>query len=95
MFRCAEPGCISAVFEGAGLRDVAEHDVAVALVTESAEQYWRMSSEHMSLAAAALKQVDDAARERIATAVVAAVGAYEVDGEVRVPGLARCIVGTK
>ena len=95
MLRCAEPGCISAVFEGAGLRDVAEHDVAVALVTESAEQYWRMSSEHMSLAAAALKQVDDAARERIATAVVAAVGAYEVDGEVRVPGLARCIVGTK
>ena len=54
-----------------------------------------MISEHVSLAVAALQQVDEAARERIVATVVADVGPYEKDGTVRVPGLARCIVGTK
>jgi ABC-type iron transport system FetAB permease component len=63
--------------------------------TRSPEQYWEMISEHVSLAVAALQQVDDAARERIANAVIAAVSAYETGGKVRVPGVARCIVGTK
>ena len=35
------------------------------------------------------------ARERIAKAVIAKVSTYEEDGKVRVPGVARCIVGTK
>ena len=54
-----------------------------------------MISEHVSLAAAALEQVDDPARERIAEAVIARVSTYEDDGNVRIPGVARCIVGTK
>jgi SAM-dependent methyltransferase len=95
MFRCAAPGCVSALYDAAGLRDVAEWDVGVELVTDSPEQYWAMISEHVSLAVAALQQVDEPARERIAAAVIAKVRAYEDDGKVRVPGLARCIVGTK
>ena len=95
MFRWAAPGCISALYEAAGLRDVAEWDVDVELVTQSPAEYWEMISEHVSLAVAALQQVDEPARERIAEAVMAKVGTYEVDGKVRVPGLARCIVGTK
>ena len=54
-----------------------------------------MISDHVSLAAAALQQLDEPARARVANAVIAAVGAYEHDGQVRVPGMARCIVGTK
>jgi SAM-dependent methyltransferase len=95
MFRCAAPGRVSALYEGAGLRDVAEWDVAVELVTESPAQYWEMISEHVSLAVAALEQVDDATRERIRATAVANVSAFERDGAVRVPGLARCIAGTK
>ena len=95
MFRCAAPGYVTALYEDAGLRDVAEWDVDVELVTRSPEQYWEMISEHVSLAVAALQQVDDAARERIAKAAIAKVSAYETNGEVRVPGVARCIVGTK
>jgi SAM-dependent methyltransferase len=95
MFRCAVPGRVSALYEGAGLRDVAEWDVAVELVTESPAQYWEMISEHVSLAVAALEQVDDATRERIRATAVANVSAFERDGAVRVPGLARCIAGTK
>jgi SAM-dependent methyltransferase len=95
MFRCAAPGYVSALYEAAGLHDVAEWDVDIELVTQSPAQYWEMISEHVSLAAAALQQVDGPARERIAQAVIAQVGTYEEDGEVRIPGLARCVVGTK
>ena len=95
MFRCAAPGYVSALYENAGLRDVAEWDVGVELVTRSPAQYWEMISEHVSLAVAALQQAGEPARERIANAVIARVSTYEHDGQVRVPGLARCIVGTK
>ena len=95
MFRCAAPGSISALYEAAGLRDIAEWDVPIDLVTESPEQYWDMISEHASLAVAALQQVDEPARERIAKAVITKASTYENNGTVRIPGLARCIVGTK
>ena len=95
MFRCASPGHVSALYEAAGLRDVAEWDVDVELVTRSPEEYWQMISEHVSLAAAALAQVDDPARDRIAATAIAEVRVFEKDGMIRVPGVARCIVGTK
>ena len=69
--------------------------MGVELVTQSPEEYWAMMSEHVSLAVAALERVDGAARERIREDVVARVRAFEKGGEIRVPGLARCIVGTK
>lgn len=95
MFRCAAPGYLTARYESAGLCDISEWDVHVELVTESPEQYWEMISEHVSLAVAALQQVDVPARERIRARAVAKVSAFEKDGKIRVPGLARCIVGTK
>ena len=64
-------------------------------MTDSPAQYWEMISEHVSLAVAALAQVGEPARERIAKAVIAKVSTYEQDGKVRIPGVARCIVGTK
>ena len=54
MFRCAAPGYVSALYQAAGLREVAEWDVGVELVTDSPAQYWEMISEHVSLAVAAL-----------------------------------------
>lgn len=39
MYRCAAPGHVSLLYEGAGLRDGAEWDVDVELVTRSPEQY--------------------------------------------------------
>jgi SAM-dependent methyltransferase len=96
MFRCAAPGYVSALYETAGLLNVGEWDVGVELVTRSPEEYWEMISEHVSLAVAALEQVDEPARERIANDAIAKVSAFERDdGTVRVPGLARCIAGTK
>jgi SAM-dependent methyltransferase len=70
-------------------------NVDIELVTQSPEQYWEMMSEHVSLAATALRWVDDHARRRIAKAVIDKVSTYEEGGAIRVPGVARCIVGTK
>jgi SAM-dependent methyltransferase len=95
MFRCAAPGDVSALYEGAGLRDIAEWDVDLTLVTRSPAEYWDMVSEHVSLAVAALQQVDAPTRERIRSTAIAKVSAFEKEGAVRVPGVARCIVGTK
>ncbi len=95
MFRCAVPGYVSALYEAAALQHVAEWDVEVELVTRSPAEYWEMISEHVSLAVAALQQVDEPARHRIAQAVLANAGRYQVDNNFRVPGLARCIIGTK
>jgi SAM-dependent methyltransferase len=94
MFRCAAPRYVSALYEGAGLHDVAEWDVDVELVTESPAQYWDMISEHVSLAAAALQQVNEPARQRIRDVAIEMVSTFEKNGKVRVPGVARCIVGT-
>jgi hypothetical protein len=95
MFLCAAPGYVSALYETARLRDIAEWNVDVELVTDSPAQYWEMISEHVSLAVARLQQVDKPARERIAKAVIAKVSTYQEDGKVKIPGVARCIVGTK
>lgn len=95
MFRCAADGYVRDLYTHAGLTDVVERDVNVELVTASPEQYWDMISEHVSLAVAALQQVDDAACARIRELVIANVQAFERDGTVRVPGVARCTVGTK
>ena len=65
------------------------------LVTGSPAQYWKLISEHIWLAVAAIQQVDKPARERIRAYAIANVSAFEKDGKVRVPGVARCIVGTK
>jgi SAM-dependent methyltransferase len=95
MFRCAAPGSVSALYQGAGLRDVAEWDVDVELVTRSPAEYWEMISDHVSLAVAALQRVGESERERIRALAIANVSAFEQDGKVRVPGVARCVVGTK
>jgi ubiquinone/menaquinone biosynthesis C-methylase UbiE len=95
MFRCAAERCIGSLYEGAGLCDVAEWDVAVELETRSPAQYWEMISEHVSLAVAALRHIDGASRDRIRATAIERVSAFEQDGTVRVPGVARCIVGRK
>ena len=95
MFRCSATGYVRALYEQAGLSEVVEWDVEVELVTQSPEQYWEVMSERSSITVAALTKVDQPTRERIRKAVISKVSALERDGQVRVPGLARCIVGTK
>jgi len=95
MYRCAALGQVGSLYEAEGLHDIAEWDVGVELVTNSPEQYWEMISDHVSLAAATLQSVDEPTRERIGAIALGKVSAFEKDSKVRVPGAARCIIGTK
>ena len=72
-----------------------ESQAPVELTTQSPAQYWQVISEHVSPVVAALRQVDDATRERIGEHAIEQVRAFENNGKVRVPGMARCIVGTR
>jgi hypothetical protein len=54
-----------------------------------------MISEHVSLASAALQHVDSPTRERIRTRAIAKVSGFERNSQIHVPGVARCILGTK
>ena len=42
MYRCADPGYVSALYDAAKLHDIGEWDLHVDLVTDSPEQYWEM-----------------------------------------------------
>ncbi len=95
MYRCAQPGAISSRFEAAGLRDVREWDVPTLMVSDSPEQYWQLVQELTAPVVMALQQVDQAARDRIATHVIEGAKQFESDGKIELPGMARCIVGTK
>ena len=95
MFRCTTPGMVSALYETAGLREVSEWDVAIEQVTPSPAKYWEMVSEVVAPAVAVLDQLDEPTRARITATVIAKVSEFEADGEVRIPGVARCIVGTR
>ena len=95
IFRFAEPGSVGALFQQAGLGDISEWDVGVELVAPSPEQYWQMMGEHVSPAAVALAGMDEAARQRVRARTIDGLQAFDGDGAVRVPGVARCIVGTK
>ncbi len=95
IFRFPAPGMASALLADAGLTDVVEWDVPVALVTADPDQYWEVMGEDVSPAVVALRGLNAPARQRVRDVAIAGVAAFEEDGVVRVPGLARCVVGTK
>jgi ubiquinone/menaquinone biosynthesis C-methylase UbiE len=95
LFRCAAPGAMSSVLQDAGMRGVVESDVPITLDPASADEYWDFITEIAAPVVAGLAQADDAARARIRTATIEQVRSFEADGRPRVPGLARCITGTK
>jgi SAM-dependent methyltransferase len=95
MFRCAARGAVVALFERVGLHGVEEWDVPTAMVTESPEQYWQLLTELTAPVVDALDRVDAAARRRIAETVIADAGSFASAGVVRIPGKARCVIGTR
>ncbi len=95
IFRCAAPGAVASLFTAAGLRDVEEVDVRAHLVVESAPIVWDYLSDVAAPVVGAMAQADDATRARIRAKVLAGLEEFVVDGEVRIPLHARCVVATK
>lgn len=95
LFRCAAPGYIASLFEDTGLRVVAEDDVALAARVAPPDRFWEYMSEVAAPVVAGLSMTDDAGRERIRQATIAAMATYEVDGRLEAPGLARVTTARK
>ena len=95
MFRCAEPGVISAELRSAGLSEVREWDVPIVLAPDSPEMYWQLVTECTAAIVAVLSTVSDDVRRRIAAVAIDTVSSYSGPDGVRLPGTARCIAGRK
>lgn len=95
LFRCAMPGAIGDVLAAAGFHDVVETDVTASLTTGSAAEYWDYMTEIAAPVIAGLSLVDAEAVARIRSDVMTQVEAFAVDGRLRIPLHARCIVGTR
>jgi len=95
LFRCATPGYMASAFRGAGLKDVAEKEVAGELVFDSPEQYWSFMTEIAAPVVAGLAKADESAREKIKLTVLDLARRTSTDGRVRFQWSAIAISGEK
>ena len=95
IFRCAAPGRIGALFEAAGFADVCEREVPVELVVPTPADYWDLMSDWAPSAAVVMRTVDLVTLDRIRSTVIAEAEQHLRGGMVRLPGVARCIAGTR
>jgi hypothetical protein len=70
-------------------------DVPPDLTTATPEDYCQLLTDCTAPVVTVLEQVDRAQRERIASKVIETARRYESNGRVRLPGTARCLVGTR
>jgi SAM-dependent methyltransferase len=95
IFRCAAPGAISSVFSALGLKQVTETEVGVVQATDSTDDHWAMTNEVSAPIAAAMAALDNETRQRVRTRMEEALRPFRTPEGVRLPGVARCVVGTK
>src|SRR6185312_6966262 len=83
MFRCAAPGKLRALLEGAGFKEIAERQVGGQVVYGSADHYWSIMTEVSGSAAALLAKADPAKRELIRQDLYAQIAKHAPFGPVR------------
>ena len=95
LFRCASAGYMRAVFAEAGLRDIAEEEVACDMVIDTPERYWEFMTDVAAPVVAGLAKAVEAARERIQAEVLGLARQSLRDGVVQMRSTATVIVGTR
>ncbi|MGE0387518.1 MAG: class I SAM-dependent methyltransferase [Gammaproteobacteria bacterium] len=95
LFRCANPGHMRAVFEAAGLRDIAEEEVSADMHHDTPEGYWDFMTDIAAPVVAGLAKADDATRERIRAEVLELSRRSISNGAVRLRSTATVIVGRR
>ena len=93
IFRCAQPGTISALFTAAGLKNVSERDVPCPMPVSTPEQYWDWQTEVAAPVVAALSGADATTVAKVRADVIATIAERYPKGNI--PACARVIVGTK
>jgi ubiquinone/menaquinone biosynthesis C-methylase UbiE len=95
MFRCAKDGLIADLFAQAGLKNIAQREVAGKLNCKTADVYWNMMTEIGAPIVAALNKADEAMREKIKREVYQAVNQKYPEGDVMIDSSALVIYGEK
>ncbi len=93
IFRCAQPGMVSAVFTAVGLKNVSERDVPCPMPVSSPEQYWEWQNEVAAPVVAAMANADANTIEKVRTDVIDAIREHYPKGDI--PACARVIMATK
>jgi SAM-dependent methyltransferase len=95
MFRCAAHGFMSNLFSNAGLRNIAETEVAGKLNCRDAEGYWNFMNEVAGPVAAALSKVDEQVKATIKNEVVESINQRYPVGKTMVDSNGIIIYGEK
>ena len=95
MFRCAEDGLMSGLFEQAGFKNISVYEIAGKLNSKTTDIYWEMMTEIGAPIVAALSKADDALKEKIKTEVYQVVREKYPDGNVIMDSSAIVIFGEK
>jgi len=95
IFRHAQPGTLTWLFQQAGLKDVKESEVKGELIFDSPEQYWEYTMDVVAPVTVALSKADASTREKVKQAVLAKARELEKDGKTIFPWSSWVVSGVK
>lgn len=95
MFRCAKDGFISDLFSQAGLKNIAQKEIAGKLNSKTTDVYWNMMTEVGAPVVAALSKADDAMKAKIKGEVYQALNQKYPNGNIVIDSSALVIYGEK
>ncbi len=95
VFRHAAPGALAGLFEDAGIGDLEEKEVTGTVSFDSPEDYWTFILDVVAPVAKPLAGVDDAMREDVKQAVLAAAQQHEDAGRIVFPWSTWVVSGRK
>jgi len=95
MFRCASDGFIADIFQGEGLKNVSQKEVASTLNSKTAEVYWQMMTEVAAPVVKALATADASMQEKIKKEVLEAIRSRYKEGEIKVDASSLVVYGEK
>lgn len=95
MFRCAENGFMTNLFEQAGLKNTSQKEINGKLNSKTTDTYWNMMTEVGAPIVAALSKADDTMKAKIKSEVYELVNQKYPDGNVVIDCSALVIYGEK
>ena len=95
MFRCAKEGLISDLFLEAGLKNIKQKEIAAKMQFKTADIYWDMMTEVITLVVLALNNAEDDIKENIRKEVYHLLDQKYPDGNILMDSSALLIEGEK
>jgi SAM-dependent methyltransferase len=95
VFRLAQPGALERLLRAGGFADVTVESRPMTLECASADEYWRMFTDHAAGIKTKIAQLSDADRAALVSAVAEAVSPYLDNGRLRLVATPLCGSGRR